>query len=90
MERATVWCIKYALTAGIVQWRGNLHKDGFFSGKPVDDSISGYWQILPPRDFRADLAEAQKAAEELRVRRIASLEKQLAKLRTMTIKTEKA
>ena len=76
----TVWITKYALTQGIYETRA-------YSGSisyGVNVSESGY-DVYEPKHFTVTLAAARARAEEIRQAKIASLEKQLAKLRSMTI-----
>lgn len=86
-DKITVWCVKYAITEGIFPFEGSYTGMGNFYGKRTDSRRS-YLTILAKGDFRETLEEAKQAAEEVRARKIASLEKQLAKVRSMTIKVK--
>lgn len=81
-ELQTVWCIKYALTTGIYELKGHITADGYFS----EDSGSKPGHFLGKNDYQLTLEKALVAAEELRKRKIKSLEKQLAKVMTQQIK----
>lgn len=81
-DSITVWCVKYALTTGLYQLQGKITPDGYFS------EGSGYrlGRFLHKNDYRLTLEDAKVAAEELRKRKIKSLEKQLGKVMTQQIK----
>lgn len=70
---------KYALTGGIEK-RDDLREgdDGYVHGKP------GFEVFKLGRDCFRSRDEAVAAAEKVRLKKIASLEKQIAKLRNMT------
>lgn len=70
-----VWITKYALTRDIEQVDAELLKSGAASYGKYGYAGSGAWS-----ETRAD---AIKRAEAMRVAKIASLEKQIAKLRAM-------
>jgi hypothetical protein len=78
----TVWCVKYALTAGLYELKGKITPDGYFS----EDSGSRIGHFLNKNDYRLTLEDAKAAAEDLRKRKIKSLEKQIAKVMTQRIK----
>ena len=79
-EMTKVWVSKYALTAGVIAADVRVDEDGYavFSG----DKIFGY-TVLSRSQWHRTEAEAIARAEEMRVKKIASLEKQIAKLRAM-------
>lgn len=81
-EQQVVWCIKYALTTGIFELQGHITSDGYF----VENSGPGIGYFLGKKDYCLTLEDAKIAAEELRKRKIKSLEKQLAKVMTQQIK----
>lgn len=81
-DNITVWCVKYALTAGLYELKGRITADGYFS----EDSGPRIGHFLSKNDYRLTLDDARIAAEELRKRKIRSLEKQLAKVTTKQIK----
>ena len=86
-DNITVWCVKYAITEGIIPFEGHYLESGNFYGKRSDSERS-YPMVLGKNDFRETLEQAKQAAEEVRARKIASLEKQLAKVRSMSIKVK--
>lgn len=81
-EIITAWCVKYALTAGIHQLRGRITPDGYFA----EDSGGRIGHFLSKTEYYLTLEDAKIAAEELRQRRIKSLQKQLARIMTQEIK----
>jgi hypothetical protein len=81
-DKTTVYCIKYALTSGILRLEGEISPDGYFKQFPYH--LCGHH--LSRNDYRLTIEEAKDAAEALRKRKIASLEKQLEKVRSQTIK----
>lgn len=81
-ESVTVWCVKYALTAGLYELKGRVTPDGYFA----EDSGSSVGHFLHKDDYRLTLEDAKAAAEDLRRRKIKSLEKQLARVVTQQIK----
>lgn len=78
----TVWCVKHALTAGLYELKGRINPDGNF----FEDSGPRVGHFLSQNDYRLTLEDAKVAAEELRKRKIKSLEKQLARVMTQQIK----
>jgi hypothetical protein len=70
-----IFVVKYALTQGIEEMRVEVNEASGYARKGL------LW--LSQRDWRATREEAVKAAEELRLKKIKSLEKQLKKLREM-------
>jgi hypothetical protein len=87
-DEITVYCVKYALTVGIVQYQGSLLKSGNFYGKPASGLGHSCALVLGKKEFCYTIEDAMRLAEEVRTRKIASLEKQLAKVRSMTIKVK--
>lgn len=86
-ELQTVWCVKYALTIGLFQLKGRIApaSDGYFSYFSKGSS-GKLGRFLNEDDYRLTLEDAKAAAEELRKRKIKSLERQLAKVATQQIK----
>lgn len=82
-KEITVWCVKYALTTGIYELKGRIAPDGYFSERSGFNSKIGHF--LSKNDYRLTLKDARSAAEELRKRKIKSLERQLAKVMTQKI-----
>lgn len=81
-ELQTVWCVKYALTTGLYQLKGRITVDGYFA----EDAPRRIGHFLSKNEYRQTLEDAKAAAEELRDRKIKSLERQLAKVATQQIK----
>ena len=75
-DTVTVWVSKYALTEGVYQDVG-VERSYSFTGKK--------WHVYgkPGRDWHRTEAEAIADAEERRTKKIASLGKQIAKLRAL-------
>ena len=81
-EIITVWCVKYALTNGIFQLKGEVNPDGYFH----EDCANRLGYCLSKNEYRLTLEDAKIAAEELRKRKIKSLEKQLSNVMTKEIR----
>jgi lysyl-tRNA synthetase class I len=80
-----IWITQYALSIGIIE-RNNAEK-GFGGTVLAELRLTDNWRSrFHPTEFSLSLADAQAVAEQMRQKRIASLEKQLAKVRTMEIK----
>jgi hypothetical protein len=80
-ELQTVWCVKYALSSGIIELKGEISPDGYFRSYPYH--LIGYF--LSRKDYCLTVEEAVKEAERLRIKKIASLERQIAKVRDQAI-----
>lgn len=82
----TVYYIKYALTSGVVTREidsTGSDKSVIFKKEPGEWGLQfGY----PGKDTFNTMAEAIAAAEKMRDRKIASVEKQLKKLRAMSFR----
>jgi len=74
-----MFCTKYALTKGITGHRGELITSELFA--PEGWSYTP-WEV--GKDVHETRTEAVAAAEKMRKKKIANLEKQLDKLRKMT------
>jgi hypothetical protein len=77
-----IWISKYALSGGITEHECEPPKDGsayVYPGKP----FAGYVSFTLGRDAHTTPEEAAKAADASRVKKIASIRKQLAKLEKM-------
>lgn len=75
-----IYVTKYALTTGIIPIDARaIYPDG---------SAAGRYSILYKNEFCLSLEEALSRAEEMRIAKIASLKKQIAKLETMEIKVK--
>lgn len=77
-ECITIWVSKYALTKGILKVENAETSDDF----PII-AMCGYVSYYG-NDWHRTEAEAIARAEEMRVAKIKSLEKQITKLRAMT------
>jgi len=77
-SETTIYCVKYALSQGIFRARKLLF--GYFEEKRGDTTVSYY---LRPRHWRLTWPEALQAAEKMRERKIASLQKQIARLQSI-------
>ena len=74
-----MWISKYALTAGITEESGEIvrsHHDYFSTGP------HGFYRI--GKDAHHTRVEAEKAAEAMRIKKIASLKKQVKVLETLS------
>lgn len=76
-SRMKVWITKYALTKGIEQIDVEISDDGYAY------SIGRWRTQYPPGDWHRTEAAAIKRADEMRLVRIASLEKQITKLKAL-------
>lgn len=86
LTNSTVWCVKYALTSGIYELKGEINPDEYF----CEDSGNRSGHFLSKNEYRLTLEDAKIAAEELRKRKIKSLEKQLANVMTKKIQIKRA
>jgi len=74
------WCTRYALAQGIYPVQARLIKDGRWACVMV-----GGWQSLRVgTEFCADRTEAEEAARKMAERKLAWLQKQAAKMKTLT------
>lgn len=76
MEYDTLFITRHALTEGIVVRKGRVSSSG------IAQLDTG--EYLLPYDFGKTKEEALAMADEMRTKRIASLESQLKKLKAMT------
>lgn len=81
-EPMEVWCVKYALTQGIFKVGGVSNPDG----KRFSCGADRYHQQLGPYEWASNLETAKIMAEEMRKKKVASLEKQIEKARSQDIK----
>jgi hypothetical protein len=81
----TVWITKYALTVGIQS--GELIKEE--EGHATVSSKTGFngWEMFHGLDWHYDLAGAKRQANDMRKRKIASAQKQIARLDLLTFDT---
>jgi len=70
---AKVWVTRYALTDGIKEMEGEIHDDGYFHP-------DGYWSYIPKKQWHHTKAEAIASAEEMRIAKLKSLDKQIKKI----------
>jgi len=77
-----VYCVKYALTKGIVKVVGWEHGD---KGRFMQNA-DGFYNSLSKAEWARTEPEALDLAEALRVKRLMSLENQLRKIESMEIK----
>ena len=75
----TMYCSKYALTSGVTEHDGYFTHTGSFV---PEGWTCTYWAV--GKDVHDTKEAAYAAAEKMRQKKIASLEKQIAKLRAMT------
>lgn len=83
----SLWISKYALTDGVkaADWDGHVSASGFV--KPAGHQV---WVLFKlGKDAHETEAEARKAAEAMRLAKIASLKKQVAKLEAMSFTGKK-
>jgi hypothetical protein len=73
-----MWGSRYALTVGVKEYEGTLSKDGHFV---PDGWICTYWRV--GKDVHTTQEEAIMAAEKIRTKQIASLEKQVTLLKAL-------
>jgi hypothetical protein len=73
MGRTTIWVTKFALTTGIDRLEGaEVFSDG--------SSVGRNGVAVDARDVHVTAVRANRRAEEMRLAKIASLKKQIAKL----------
>lgn len=76
MSKQIYWVSKYALTDGVMTANGDPY---VFDERFIN--LDGRWSSFRlGRDVHTTEAEAKKAAESMRLKKIASLKKQIAKL----------
>lgn len=80
-ERITIWVSKYALTDGIIK-SDNVEVEDDIVWGPIPNCYFSRRMRHP--DWHRTEAAAIARAEEMRAFKIASLEKQIAKLRAIT------
>lgn len=77
-ELLTAYVTKYALTKGIIKTRGTVSESGYF--------YYGRWYWVRKDHWFTDENAARAKAEKMRKAKLASLEKQISKLRDYEIK----
>ena len=78
---------KYSLTQGVFEVEGKLDHDGEYLIWKNDGSWSV--QYTHKRDFSLSLQETLEVAEQARVKKLASLKKQLSKLEVLEVKVSR-
>jgi hypothetical protein len=85
-QPAVVYCVKYALSMGIFRVKGRIDGKGyFFEDRPYRGN-SPFPLFLNPKDYSVTKEGAKELFVKLRNNKIASLQKQLAKLKDMAPK----
>ena len=83
---AKVFITKYALTKGIKEIEADIIRSRFEDGEYVRDVLCSYL-CIGEKAFTYK-SEALKKAEEIKIRKIASLRKQIEKLEKLSFKVE--
>lgn len=83
---AKVFITKYALTEGIKEIETDIRRNEVRNYEYV--SYGNYSFFYIGEDAFTDKSEALKKAEEMRIRKIASLRKQIEKLEKLSFKVE--
>lgn len=83
---AKVFITKYALTEGIKEIETDIIRSRFENEEYVIDDSYSYFRI--GTNAFTDKSEALKKAEEMKIRKIASLRKQIEKLEKLSFKVE--
>lgn len=83
---AKVFITKYALTTGIKEIEADIIRSRFEDEEYVRDGLYSYFCI--GENAFTDKSEALKKAEEMKIRKIASLRKQIEKLEKLSFKVE--
>ena len=86
-KNVTVWCVRHALTTGIFKLTGEIDHHGNFFEYRKDNGVRLTFS-LGKKDYCLTVEDAKAAAEELRKRKIKSLEKQLDAIRNKEIGIE--
>jgi hypothetical protein len=85
-DKKYLWVSKYALTTGITkhEWDGRVSGNGIVT----PDLDNRLWTLFLGTDVHETEQEAIEHAEKMRLRKIESIKKQLAKLEKLTFKKE--
>lgn len=78
-EQITAYVTKYALTKGITEQKGEISSYDTFGYK-----VNGWYSSVIKNDYSLTLEDAKKQAEQKRLKKIASLEKQIQKLKKLS------
>lgn len=81
-EEVTIYIVQWPLTEGIIEAKAIISIREY--ADVARNERFRFGMTFSPSHYRLTKAEAVKAAEKARVRKIAAVEKQLAKLRAMT------
>jgi hypothetical protein len=85
-----IYVTKYALTSGIFSTEAEVNPDGWhgYAIGYVEVNGARLKRLYKPRDFKTGRFSAIVKAADMRDKKIASLEKQIEKLRAMTFEVE--
>ena|SRR3990172_5517754 len=78
----TIWLTTYALTEGILKGEAKDEQEFFVTLRSKDGVLSSCYTLPPHRHVRYQ--DAKNTAEGMRDQRIASLQKQIIRLRKLT------
>lgn len=81
-EKITAWVTKYALSTGIKIVSGRVCHS--ITSEAFAYSTNGFGAMAHGNDWHRTEAEAIARAEQMRLKKIASLEKQIAKLKKLS------
>ncbi len=83
----TVWITKYALTTGVYRTEGKTSSvsEDMICTKVHDNDVH-YKLIFHGNEWQKSESDAKKRGEEMRIKKIKSFEKQLAKYKAMSFK----
>ena len=84
--KQTIWITKYALTTGIIKVEAKIDGDYGLAGYVPEGTT--YIDYVHPREWCATRTEALVRAEEMRQKRLKSLEKQIKKITNLKFKAE--
>lgn len=77
MDKIKIWNTKYALTSGITTHMVKPRDDEYAS---VERTTESYGYLLSKGDWHTTLESAVERAEEMRIKRLISLDKQAKKI----------
>lgn len=77
-----IWISKYALTKGVIESDVNEHRGALVMARIVDGGYLDYYRMGAEAHDTQEAALA--AAESMRVKKIANLQKQIAKLEKLS------
>lgn len=82
-ETIEVYVLRYALSDGAVKVRAEKTQYEYY--RPIDGQMYS-WMSFSEKDIAHTEAEAMEKAEAMRAKKIANLQKQIAKLENLQIK----